>query len=334
MDRQQVFLSLVIPVFNEEQTLPLLFARIDSALAGPLRDLGTIEVVLVDDGSADRSWELIAARCRQDARCTGVRLSRNFGQQAALTAGLEAARGEAVVSLDADLQDPPELIPEMVAMYRKGYDVVYGTRRSRGTEPWLKRVTATGFYTLMERISGVRIARATGDFRLMSRRALTHLASLRETHRFLRGLVPWIGLAQTRVLYDRGDRIAGATHFPLHKMMMLAFDGIASMSVAPLRLAFLMSVLLFAVCVGYIGVTVVKFFVFGVPMVPGWTSLMATVTIFGTIQLLLLGIFGEYIGRIYEQVKQRPIYLVSEVISGGKVDEAPTGTRGDPPARG
>lgn len=316
MDRQGIFLSLVIPVFNEEEMLPALFAGLDAALAGPLAGAGPAEVVLVDDGSADRSWELIAARCRDGARCVGVRLSRNFGQQAALTAGLETARGEAVVSLDADLQDPPEVIAEMVALYRKGYDVVYGTRRSRGSEPWLKRVTAAGFYGLMERISGVRIARETGDFRLLSRRALSHLASLRETHRFLRGLVPWIGLAQTRVLYDRGERAAGRTHFPLHKMLVLAFDGIASMSVAPLRLAFLMSVLLFFICVGYVGVTLIKFFVYGVPMVPGWTSLMATVTIFGTIQLLLMGIFGEYLGRIYEQVKQRPIYLVRETTSG------------------
>lgn len=317
MDRQDIFLSLVIPVFNEADALPHLFGGLDAAIEGPLRDHGPVEVVLVDDGSADKSWELIAARCREDERYAGVRLSRNFGQQAALTAGLEMARGQVVVSLDADLQDPPEVIPEMVAQYRKGYDVVYGTRRSRGAEPWLKRVTAVGFYGLMERISGVRIARATGDFRLLSRRALTHLASLRETHRFLRGLVPWIGLAQTRVLYDRAERVAGRTHFPLHKMLVLAFDGIASMSVAPLRLAFLMSVVLFAICVGYIALTLVKFVVYGVPMVPGWTSLMATVTIFGTIQLLLLGIFGEYIGRIYEQVKQRPIYLVRDSISGG-----------------
>lgn len=322
MGQRNVFLSLVIPVFNEEAMLPLLFSGLDAALEGPLRDSGTVEVVLVDDGSADRSWELISGRCRADERFVGVKLSRNFGQQAALTAGLEAARGEAVVSLDADLQDPPGVIPEMVALYRKGYDVVYGTRRSRGNEPWLKRVTAAGFYGLMERISGVRIARETGDFRLLSRRALTHLASLRESHRFLRGLVPWIGLAQTRVLYDRADRVAGRTHFPLHKMLVLAFDGIASMSVAPLRLAFLMSVLLFAVCVGYIAITLIKFFVYGVPMVPGWTSLMATITIFGTIQLVMLGICGEYIGRIYEQAKRRPNYLIGEIISGAATDRA------------
>jgi dolichol-phosphate mannosyltransferase len=242
-----------------------------------------------------------------------VKLSRNFGHQLALAAGLEAARGDAVVSMDADLQDPPEVIPKLLAAHQQGYDVVYATRKSRGREPWSKRVSAALFYYVMEKISGVPIPRNTGDFRLLSRRALTELAKLRESHRLMRGLVPWIGFPQTQVMYDRGDRAAGETHYPWHKMLLLATDGITSMSRAPLRLAYGVSMVLLTVFLGYVLYVLFNHFALGGKLAPGWTSLMATVTIFGTAQLILLGVFGEYLGRIHEQVKQRPLYVIEQM---------------------
>lgn len=306
-------LSIVIPVYNEEEALPELFRELDRVRVGALRDTGPVEIVLANDGSTDRSWEMIAAQCDRDAAYVGVKLSRRFGHQVALAAGLETARGEVVVSMDADLQDPPEVIPRLLAAHRQGYDVVHATRADRGTESWGKRVTAKLFYAVIERISAVPIARNTGDFRLLSRRALTELAKLRESHRLLRGLVPWIGFPQTHITYDRGDRVAGRTHYPWHRMLLLACDGIASMSVAPLRLAYVLSLLLFGVFVGYVALVSVRHLLLGSNLVPGWTSLMSAITIFGTIQLLLLGVMGEYLGRIYEQVKQRPLYIVEEV---------------------
>jgi dolichol-phosphate mannosyltransferase len=308
-----VALSIVIPAYNEARVLPVLFQALDRARAGALREAGPMEIILVDDGSKDGSWEVIAAQCERDPAYVGVRLSRNFGHQLALGAGLEAARGEVVVSMDADLQDPPEVIAQMLAAHRQGYDVVYATRANRGTESWSKGITARLFYFVIEKMSGVPIPRNTGDFRLMSRRALTELAKLRESHRFLRGLVPWIGFPQTQVTYDRGDRAAGETHYPWRKMLRLAADGIASMSAVPLRLAYALSLLLFAVFVGYIVYVLFNHFILGGALVPGWTSLMSAITIFGTIQLLLLGVFGEYLGRIYEQVKNRPLYIVQEI---------------------
>jgi dolichol-phosphate mannosyltransferase len=282
-----------------------------------LRGEGPLEIILVDDGSKDASWNLITAQCQRDPVYVGVKLSRNFGHQLALAAGLETARGEAVVSMDADLQDPPDVIPDLLAAHRQGYDVVYATRADRGKESWAKRVTARLFYFAIGKLSGVPIPRNTGDFRLMSRRSLAELAKLRESHRFLRGLVPWIGFPQTQITYDRGDRAAGDTHYPWHKMLRLAVDGIASMSQAPLRLAYAVSLGLFAVFVGYILYVIVKHFLFGEELVPGWTSIMSAITIFGTIQLLLLGVFGEYLGRVYEQVKHRPLYIVQEIHRAG-----------------
>ncbi len=311
-------LSIVIPVYNEEAALPALFQELAKICETELRPYGPVEVVLVNDGSRDKSWPLIADQCAQQPHWVGVNLSRNFGHQLALVAGLETARGEVVVSMDADLQDPPAVIGQMIEAYREGYDVVYGTRKSRGQETFTKRFTAMVFYVLIERLSGVDIPRNTGDFRLLSRRALTELARLRETHRFLRGLVPWIGFPQTQIYYDRNDRVAGETHYPFAKMLRLAFDGVTSVSTKPLRLAYLFSLLLFAVFVGYILYVLFNHFVRGGGLIPGWTSLMCAITIFGTIQLLLLGVFGEYLGRVYEQVKNRPLYIVQEVRRAGK----------------
>jgi dolichol-phosphate mannosyltransferase len=310
-------LSIVVPIYDEAEILPALFRELERVRQGALREVAPVEVVLVDDGSRDRSWEVIAAQCERTPGYVGVKLSRNFGHQIAQAAGLETARGEVVVSMDADLQDPPDVIPQMLAAHRQGYDVVYATRRSRGGEPWAKRITARLFYYLMDKISGVAMPRNTGDFRLLSRRFLTELAKMRETHRFLRGLVPWLGFPQTQVFYDRGERMAGKTHYPWHKMVLLAFDGITSMSRVPLRLAYGLSLLLFGVFVGYVIYVLFDHFILGGKLVPGWTSLMSAITIFGTIQLLMLGVFGEYLGRIHEQVKQRPLFIVEEIKRSG-----------------
>jgi len=314
MTHSSYALSIVIPIYNEEQVLPMLFAELEQARKEILRPLGPVEIVFVNDGSKDRSWEMIASQCKRMPDCVGVNLSRNFGHQLALAAGLETARGDAVLSMDADLQDPPDIIPQMVDAHRQGYDVVYGTRKERGREPLGKRITARLFYLLIEKLSGIAIPRNTGDFRLLSRRALTELSRMRETHRFLRGLVPWIGFPQTQIYYDRADRAAGRTHYPFRKMLVLAFDGIASMSTKPLRLAYLLSLVLFSVFVGYIVYVLFDHFVRGGVLVPGWTSIMSAITIFGTIQLLLFGVFGEYLGRIYEQSKNRPLFIIQDVV--------------------
>ena len=313
-------LSIVVPIYNEEAVLPVLFAELDRVRDGILAPHGPVEIVLVNDGSKDKSWEMIARHCAGRSGYVGVNLSRNFGHQLALAAGLETARGAVVVSMDADMQDPPAVILDMIAAHQQGYDVVYATRKDRGEEPFTKRITAHFFYVLIEYLSGVAIPRNTGDFRLLSRRALTELSRLHESHRFLRGLVPWIGFPQTQVFYDRADRAAGETHYPFRKMLRLAFDGIASMSTKPLRLAYALALVLFAVFVGYIFYVLYDHFIRGGVLVPGWTSLMSAITIFGSIQLLLFGVFGEYIGRIYEQSKNRPLFIIQEI---KRADAAP-----------
>jgi len=307
-------LSIVIPIYNEEAMLPVLFGELEKTCATLLKPHGPVEIVLVNDGSTDKSWDLITAHCRRHPGCMGVNLSRNFGHQLALSAGLETARGDVVVTMDADLQDPPSVIVEMIEAYRRGYDVVYATRRERGSETFTKRLTARLFYFLIEKLSGTPIPHNTGDFRLLSRPALTELSRLRETHRFLRGLVPWIGFPQTQVFYDRADRVAGETHFPFRKMLRFAFDGIVSMSAMPLRMAYVLSLLLFGIFVGYIIYVFYNHFFRGGELVPGWTSIMSAITIFGTIQLLLFGVFGEYLGRIYEQSKNRPLFIIREIV--------------------
>ena len=306
-------LSIVIPVYNEALVLPTLFSELERVRAGLLKPGGPVEIVLVDDGSMDGSWKLIEAQCRLHRGYVGVHLSRNFGHQLALAAGLETARGDAVVTMDADMQDPPSVILQMINAHQQGYDVVYATRQERGEESFTKLFTARLFYSLIGKISGVPILANTGDFRLLSRRALTELSRLRESHRFLRGLVPWIGFPQTQVYYARGDRAAGETHYPFRKMLRFAFDGIASMSAAPLRLAYFLSLMLFGVFVGYIFYVLIKHLFWGGVLVPGWTSIMAAITVFGSIQLLLFGVFGEYLGRIYEQSKNRPLFIIQEV---------------------
>lgn len=302
-------LSVVVPVYNEREALPELHARLTDVLS---RLVSSYEIVLVNDASTDDSWSVILSLTSRD-RCTkAIGLSRNFGHQLAITAGLDVASGDAVVLMDGDLQDPPEVIEALYAKFREGFDVVYAQRRTREGETLWKKMTARVFYRLMRRITRLDIPVDTGDFRLMSRRVADELRRLHEHSRFLRGLVTWVGYNQTAVLYDRAPRATGATKFSTSRMLSFAFDGITSFSSQPLRLAsqlgFFFSSLSFIAMLGLIYYALSG----GAGLVQGWTSLIVSVLFLGGIQLIAIGLLGEYIGRIYEEVKQRPLYVVKD----------------------
>ncbi|MEY4543915.1 MAG: hypothetical protein RL685_110 [Pseudomonadota bacterium] len=313
--------SLVLPVFNEEQVLPELLRRL-SLLLAELDPANRWEVLFVNDGSADRTRQLIEQACQSERRLRLINLSRNFGHQIAITAGVDRAEGEAVVIMDADLQDPPELIAEMLQRYAEGYDVVYAVRRQRQGEGWFKRASAALFYRTLKRVVGVAIPTDTGDFRLMSRRTVLALRGLREANRFVRGLVAWVGFRQTAVYYDRAARFAGDTHYPLHKMLRFASDGIVSFSALPLRVATLLGVLSGVVAMG-VAVWVLGVVLTGTQAVPGWATLMFAVSVSSSAQLLMIGILGEYLGRVYDEVKRRPLYLVDTTQNLPPVAERP-----------
>lgn len=310
MPRPRPELSLVIPIYNEEEVLPQLGDRLAELLKTLAMDC---EVVFVDDGSKDDSLALLRTLAAKEPRFRVASFSRNFGHQRAITAGMDLARGKAIVVMDADLQDPPEVIVEMVAKWREGYDVVYGRRRSRAGEGFFKLLSAKIFYRMFAAMIPIEVPLDTGDFRLMSRRVVQTLRGLRETHRFVRGLVAWVGFKQVAVEYDRAARAAGETKYPLRKMLAFAFDGIASFSIMPLRMASYAGLL-----VGLFGVAVMLFalgsFLFG-RTVQGWTTTIMIMSFLFSVQLLLTGIVGEYVGKIYEEVKRRPLYLVKEKIN-------------------
>ncbi len=304
-------LSVVVPAFNEEANVGPMHQRLVAALADLVDGL---EVVFVDDGSSDATWSRVRELAAADPRVRGIRFARNFGHQAALTAGVDAAAGRAVVIIDGDLQDPPEVIPEMVSRWREGSEVVYGQREAREGETWFKLATAALFYRILRGITNVEIPVDTGDFRLMGPRAVAAFRALPERNRFIRGLVSWIGFPQTAVRYRRQARRDGATKFPLRKMLRFALDGITSFSFLPLRLAtwagFAVSVCAFL----YIAVVIVLKAI-GVSW-SGYTSLMASILFLGGVQLLMIGILGEYLARIFDEVKRRPLYLVGESTDG------------------
>lgn len=301
-------LSLVIPFLNEEEVIPELDRRLRKMLEGVAV---TWEVIFVNDGSSDQSLGLLQALAAGEPRYRILSLSRNFGHQIAVTAGLDHAAGEAVVVMDADLQDPPQIVVDMLAKWREGYDVVYGVRSRREGEGLFKRATAAIFYRLMRLMVGIDLPLDAGDFRLTSRRVVLAMRGLRETHRFVRGFVVWVGFKQTAVHHVRPGRLAGRTKYPLRKMMRFAVDGITSFSIVPLRISSLLGALSGAGAVG-IGVWAVwvRFFVNGV--VPGWTSVLLAISLVAAAQFLMIGILGEYVGRIYEEVKRRPLYIVSD----------------------
>ena len=298
--------SVVVPCFNEAAGIAQFHARLRAVMDG----LGAPwEVVYVNDGSADPTLARVEALRAADPRVALLNLSRNFGKEIALTAGLDHARGEAVVVIDADLQDPPEVIPALVAAWRSGFDMVYAQRRMREGETWLKRATADAFYRVMQRIGGVRLPRDAGDFRLMSRRAVDALLRLREQHRFMKGLFAWVGYPSVAVLYDRAPRHAGTSSWSYWRLWNLALEGITGFTVVPLKVATYLglAVAVFAAVFG--GQLVVRTLLFGNP-VPGYPSLMAVVLFLGGAQLMTLGVIGEYLGRVFNETKQRPLYLV------------------------
>lgn len=301
-------LSIVIPVYNEEESLPALAERLSAVFGGAALDY---ELVLVNDGSRDRSWSIMCALRERDPRITLVDLARNFGHQVAITAGMDCARGSAVAVMDADLQDPPEVVLAMLARIREGYDVAYGQRTVRQGETVFKRASAALFYRMLQRLTSVDIPLDTGDFRVLSRRAVEVLGAMREKHRFVRGMVAWLGFRQIAVPYDRAARHAGVTKYPLRKMLRFALDATISFSLVPLRLATWTGFLTALGCLGYAGYAVWAKLVGGVEL-PGWASLMVAVLFLGAVQLVCLGIIGEYLGRIYEEVKGRPLYVIAE----------------------
>ena len=306
---EQLRLSVVVPVFNEQETLAELYRRL--ALAVTPGDAW--EIVLVDDGSSDGSWPLMCELAAADPRVRLVRLSRNFGHQAAITAGLDASRGDAVVVIDGDLQDPPELISELVSRWRDGYDVVYAVRTEREGESRLRLLSIAVFYKVMRRVAGGDIPENVGDFRLMSRRVVDALAAMPERARFLRGMTSWVGFRQTGVAYRRDPRYAGASKYPPRKLVRLALDGITSFSTVPIKLVAWIGFALVVVCLGVlVWVLYTRLFTNDAPQ--GWTSLLVVVLLLGGVQLLSLGVIGEYVARIFDEAKQRPLYFVAETV--------------------
>lgn len=303
-------LTLVIAAFNEADSLALLQARIGKVLDALARGQGVDgQVLYVDDGSTDTTWEVMRQLAAADRRISLLRLSRNFGKELALTAGLDRVEDGAALILDADGQDPPELIPQFVAKWREGYDDVHGTRMEREGEGWLKRSTAHAFYRVIGQLSNTPIPADTGDFRLLSRRALDGLRQLRERHRFMKGLFGWVGYNRVAVPYHREPRAAGRSKFNFWRLWNLALEGITSFSTAPLRLATYLGLLTAAVAFLYGMAIIVKAMLWGDP-VAGWPTMMAVILFLGGVQLIALGVIGEYLGRLYDESKQRPLYLV------------------------
>jgi dolichol-phosphate mannosyltransferase len=305
--------SVVVPVYNEAEVISVFYERATQALS---RIQGfDYEILFVDDGSRDTSYQLLAGFAANDPRLRVLKFSRNFGHQIAITAGIDHARGDCVVIIDADLQDPPEVIPAMIDRWREGFDVVYGVRAEREGEGAMKLFTASAFYRILSRLTNIQIPADVGDFRLMSRRATDQLKLLREKDRFVRGLVSWIGFKQTGLTYSRDKRYAGETKYPYRKMIKFAFDGITSFSTVPLKLA---------TWSGYAASLLAFLYLLSVFVqkllghtVEGWATIMVAVLFLGGVQLVCLGILGEYLGRIFNEVKPRPMYVVEEILQSG-----------------
>jgi glycosyltransferase involved in cell wall biosynthesis len=304
-------LSIVAPCYNEEAGLEEFHRRMTAAAAETAGS--DYELVLLNDGSTDRTWPIMTGLAQRDPHVVAVNLSRRHGHQLAITAGLYTCRGERILTIDADLQDPPELLGEMWRlMDRAEADVVYGSRRERQSETMLKRGTAALFYRLMRRVGYADMPVDAGDFRLMTRRVLDILNSMPEQHRFIRGMVSWIGLRQVPLAYDRAARHSGTSNYPLAKMMGLAFDALTSFSIMPLRLASFLGLALGCLSLLMLGYTLGSWALGHV--VEGWTSLLTVVLILGSTQLILFGLLGEYVGRLYLETKRRPLFVIDQVV--------------------
>ncbi len=309
-------LSLVLPIYNEEEIIPELDRRLRAFFADVGGDVAeSWEVIFVNDGSKDSSLALLKALADSEPRYKIISFARNFGHQMAITAGMDRANGDAVVVMDADLQDPPEVVKQMVARWREGFDVVFAIRSRRHGETAFKKLTAAVYYRVLRAmLGGFSIPADAGDFRLMSRPVVLTLRALREQHRFVRGLVAWVGFRQSSVTYERPARFAGETKYPLRKMLRFAVDGITSFSTVPLRMAIWLGVLAGVTAMAG-GVWAVWEKVFGKGVIQGWTTIMILVGLGSSAQLLMTGILGEYVGRIYEEVKRRPLYVVQDEIN-------------------
>ena len=310
-------ISIIIPCYNEEEVLPLTLKSL-KALALDLvsrEDCSEIEFVMVDDGSQDRTFELLTEASKADKRVKVIRFSRNFGHQAALLAGYEFAKGDVIVSLDSDLQDPPELIKTMLDKIKEGYDVVFAARQSRKNDSWFKRKTAEFFYWFMKKI-GVDIVPNHADFRMITRRVLKAFLQFKETNLFIRATFPIVGFPSCVVYFDRPDRAAGKTKYPFWKMFEFAVDGITSFSVVPLRICSMTGLFVSIIALIMMFWSLIAN-IFGLT-VPGWTSTVVPLYFLGGVQLLFLGVVGEYIGKIYTEVKKRPRYIIQETINLGE----------------
>jgi dolichol-phosphate mannosyltransferase len=311
-------ISLVVPVFNEEAVIGTFYDRATGALAAIAG--GSYEIIFIDDGCRDGTYPQLAAFAAKDPRVRVLKFSRNFGHQIAISAGIDHARGDAVVIIDADLQDPPEVIAAMVDRWREGYEVAYGVRSDREGETFIKLKTAAWYYRLLGRMTKIDIPPNVGDFRLLSRRVVDHLKQLREKDRFVRGLVSWIGFRQIGVVYKRDKRFAGETKYPFRKMLKFAFDGITSFSTVPLKIA---------TWTGYSAAVTAVLYLLGVFVqwllgytVAGWATIMVALLFLGSIQLICIGILGEYLGRIFNEVKPRPMYVIEEELSSPEAPRA------------
>jgi dolichol-phosphate mannosyltransferase len=314
--RARPALSAVAPCYNEARGLPEFYRQLSDACRAAAGE--SYEIVLVNDGSTDGTGDLLRGLAAGDRRVVAVTLTRNFGHQSAVTAGLEHCLGERILILDADLQDPPGLLPEMMALMDQGADVVYGQRRSRRGETALKKAATWVFYRQLRRLIEFDIPLDTGDFRLISRRVLEMLNAMPEQNRFIRGLVSWVGLKQVPIAYDRAPRIAGESHYPFRKLLKLALDGITGFSVLPLRIASYFGMLTGVIAFAMLAYSIGSWLLNLAP--PGWTSQTTIILVIGSAQLVVLGIVGEYIGRLYMESKRRPTYLVDSIVRDGAAE--------------
>ncbi len=315
-----MLLSVILPCYNEEQIIAQTYCR----LTRMLQSLNNIdyELIFIDDGSEDSTFTILAGLQQEDPHIRIVQLSRNFGQQMATTAGMAHARGEAVILMDADLQDPPELIPDMISEWKKGFDVVYGERTERPNEGLLKRLTSRAFYQIIHHLSDVKIPQDTGDFRLMDRTVVQAFLTLGERHRFVRGLVSWLGFRQTGLFFRRPARQAGKTKYPFTKSLKLATDAMVSFSSRPLKLATWLGFSASGIALAGIVYALVMRLLTDI-WVTGWTALFIAVLFMGGVQLISMGIIGEYIGRIYAETKRRPLYLIQKKLGFPDDDPSP-----------
>ncbi len=301
-------ISVVLPIFNEEAVIAQVYERLKKVMSSQAL---AYEFIFVDDGSSDNSLSILEAMARKDPQVRYVSFSRNFGHQIAITAGCDYCSGNYVIIMDCDLQDPPELIPELIAKAEEGYDVVYAVRKSREAESWFKKTTAFFFYRIFAAFTTIKMPLDTGDFRLINRKVLLTLKGLKEKNRFMRGLVSWVGFKQTGIPYDRESRKGGETKFNFLRMMQFSLDGIVSFSTVPLKLASFLGLIIFILS-SLLGIYCVGLKIFTHQLVQGWLSLLLSVLFIGGVQLIFLGVIGEYLGRIYDEVKQRPLYVVNK----------------------